>query len=477
MKAPLLHLVLIINVVLLAVNVMWMIQQGATPEQDQPHHQVLLNNNNTDDNNTSIQIQEISQIQNNHTMERVQESQEEQQVLDNQFDEQCLFHMLILTVPRLEIEGSRYHYLKSTLNGLYSQLGNTIFMPCVTVFNPNPIWRSELEEAIPEQVRGWKRFRILENQYRSDIFQSPSMSQKKKNQSNNFFDMMKTFLNVSTLERNVVFMEDDFVMCEDVSSHFIHVLNKASDPELFSGVRFSFGLNGVLVQRRDLPQMIYMCEEYAFKDFPIDNLLEEFLNKKTKMGKDYFKNREFFTYRYQLMEHIGKISSVGNDRDQEMMDLTFPHCYETQIYSQIMNQYKLYCAHSLFSPCDRPKKLQFSHDVFEFPLKPPTLKITLSELNKVESVLCEEGEDCDTCCKKIAKTCDVSFFPYINHCREIQKHSKERCNCKIDDEFFSSIAPSMDTNKDCYVGYRPSRFSCSNKKSKSNHRRLCPCKS
>ncbi|EFC50049.1 predicted protein [Naegleria gruberi] len=129
-----------------------------------------------------------------------EETNSERKLLKQWTAHDCAVDILILTYPRTDI---KYSYLSSSVSSIYNELEGTIFKPCITVFNNLPDMRKELEIAIPEHILNSGRFRILENQIASSIFTSHLLNAKKRNHANNFYDMLKMFVAVSDIDRNI----------------------------------------------------------------------------------------------------------------------------------------------------------------------------------------------------------------------------------------------------------------------------------
>ncbi|EFC38166.1 predicted protein [Naegleria gruberi] len=382
----------------------------------------------------------------------------------------CDLNFLIISAPRANTGSTRFAYLERTVKSIVDLQGALLDI-CVFVFNTDgESVREEITKAanVSEKVTIFTR-KHQHNLYTNAFHDAP----KKRKQSNDFYDMIKTFNDMPT-DGPVILMEDDFVFCPNALSHIVSIFTNVKQKN-WSGLRFSFGLNGVIVLKTDLVGILKYMELSRSRSFPVDWLLEELFHKTVPFGKEYFKDRVFYTYRYQLMEHIGVATSVGNYRSAEFNNIDFPHCYESQTQSRLMIPFNMaQCPTSLFYPCEEePPRTSndFAHDTKEGEILPPTNTHGITELHNLKAILCEKGENCDTCCSRNNATCDGLFFPYINRCDEMRKHYPDcKCAYELADE---SRSPNFDGEL-CVIGNRRSRFRCGN--SYRTERRLCPCK-
>ncbi|EFC44418.1 predicted protein [Naegleria gruberi] len=416
----------------------------------------------------------------------------------------CSMSFLILTAPR-QMEGNSFHYLGQTINSI-AKLKQRLFNPCIIIFNSKG-------EAFKEEVEFMVQSSALDahvtiyhkkKEWESYNFDNSQLSPKKKHQSNDFYDMIKIVNEQLRIKDNtpIAIMEDDFIMCEGAHYHFGRIFEKIHELESngkdWVGFRFSFGLNGVLIQRKDLGFLLRFLEREAETDTPIDWLLEQYWHQLNHYGKMRFKERLFYIYRYQLMKHIGVTSSVGNERNIERNNLDFPNCMEPQTQSQLLVLFQVEgCPNSYFFPCNDtlvgpntvtkriPKsslafmlpyiddeEYEFNHDTLRLPSFPSSNPIPLSELKKVRSVPCDAGESCSNCCERFDSVCDARFFSYINRCDELKRYAPN-CVCTYErNPVLDSSSPLLD-GEYCILGSRQSRFRCQN--DMYGKRRLCPC--
>ncbi|EFC38214.1 predicted protein [Naegleria gruberi] len=344
-----------------------------------------------------------------------------------------------------------------------------ILEPCIYIFN------TEGASALPEITAATNisnNIFVFERKEQANLHTDTySDNVRKRKQLNDFYDMLKTVHSMD-IKGPLALMEDDFVFCPYAVGHLARITTFMSRKN-YSGIRFSFGLNGVIIHKSDIPGFMNYMEANRKRAFPTDWLLEEFVNKYVPMGQEYFKERVFYTYRYQLMEHIGVVTSVGNNRNEEQNKINFPQCYETQTQSQLMFMFFVdACPNSLFYPCDETSAPNdFVHDSLPCETLPASAIHSLQELQTIKAVLGALGENCDTICAKSESVCAPNYFPYINRCDEMRKHYSS-CECKKEG-VIDSRAPYFD-GKYCIIGNRRSKFRCGN--AHPSERRLCPCK-
>ncbi|KAG2378798.1 hypothetical protein C9374_007946 [Naegleria lovaniensis] len=427
----------------------------------------------------------------------------------------CTLQFLIMTAPRENLKRlghSPFMYLNRTMKGILD-LETVFFKPCITLLNvKGKKFRKELESLYSFEKRNENSERMItivdldEKSQRDLVFTSVLLPLKKKQHLNDFYSIFNQ-IKFNYLDQLVMIMEDDFVMCPQATQHLVYIIHEM-DRRKWSGVRVSFGLNGIMMNGNDLYAMVEFLRQHTGRATPVDWLLEEFWNQFDEMGMNYFgkSNRTFYTYRLQLMEHIGVESSLGHVRHN---DLDFPKCYEAQIAAKLMFHFNMdQCSHSMFSPCDevelelnsesrtemrnthgkssidqpsRPRLssnnnnklfLSLAHDQFhETQAFTPSATFSLAHFkSNVQAIFCQEGESCEHCCLRHGKKCDGTYFPYINHCSELRKY-KPNCNCQRE-KYLISRAPYITRNV-CFIGTRPSRFDCTTSKFMSS--RLCPC--
>jgi len=130
------------------------------------------------------------------------------------------------------------------------------------------------------------------------------------------------------LAGHFMFMEDDFLLCPHALRTLAYVTSKAHayfPDDGWSGIRVSYGLCGILLMDRDVGAVADYLWQHQARRYP-DHLLPEFLGSETDEARDYLAGRRNLAYRFNLMRHIGNISTIrGYDQ------VGFSGCHEELI--------------------------------------------------------------------------------------------------------------------------------------------------
>src|SRR3989338_1794701 len=186
--------------------------------------------------------------------------------LNSKNSEKCSARFLILTAPR-QMEGNSFYYLGQTINSI-AKLKQKLFNPCIIIFNSKgEAFKEEIDFIVQSSAEdAHVTVYHKKSEWENNIFENSQLSPKKKHQSNDFYDMLKVVNTNIKVNDNIpiAIMEDDFVMCEGAYFHFGKMFEKINELESndrdWVGFRFSFGLNGVLIQRKDLEFMMHFLE-------------------------------------------------------------------------------------------------------------------------------------------------------------------------------------------------------------------------
>ena len=129
--------------------------------------------------------------------------------------------------------------------------------------------------------------------------------------------------------RYYVLLEDDWLLCEGGLEAIRYLVRKASVYQpAFSALRFSYGLNGLLLPAADVPALASFLRDPAAEtenkqpDAPVDHLSYRWLRGKYAGGRRYFGRRHMMAFRHTLFWHIGDASAVGNTKGRHR-----PKCY------------------------------------------------------------------------------------------------------------------------------------------------------
>ncbi|QDZ20574.1 subunit beta of glucosidase II [Chloropicon primus] len=146
-----------------------------------------------------------------------------------------------------------------------------------------------------------------------------------------------------------VFLEDDFVACENALPIVDYLLRKVSgmNPDFLS-IRFSFGMNGILLGKDALADLKAYLQR-GISRLPPDLLYQEWLQVKREE-----EGRAEYLYRDVLLEHIGEVSSFARRPDRRK----WPGCFEPLANAWSLPQIEKFdvraCGHSDISPCPVP---------------------------------------------------------------------------------------------------------------------------
>ncbi|KAL9644086.1 hypothetical protein ABK040_005552 [Willaertia magna] len=140
------------------------------------------------------------------------------------------------------------------------------------------------------------------------------------------------FLKMNHKKSKYLFIaEDDFLVCDSTLKtvvHLIHKANKRYTKEGWFVMRFSSGLNG-LIFHNDNDDVLTFANylEKRIGKRPPDHIFAEFAARETPEAKDYVGNRYLLAYRYNLLHHLGKVSTLRNEMHYDM-----PKCWEQLLY-------------------------------------------------------------------------------------------------------------------------------------------------
>lgn len=158
---------------------------------------------------------------------------------------------------------------------------------------------------------------------------------------------------LNPLPAHYMFMEDDFRLCPHALRTLEYLLDRAyrQDPDWIM-VRVCFGLNGGVIQGRDLPVLAdYLRDSVARR--PPDHLLVEWFAGETPRSAAHKGTRTHFASRYNLLEHFGTVSSLRKQRQSQ-----YAACYE-ELGDGVLFEVEAFkareCGHDDLWPCkDNP---------------------------------------------------------------------------------------------------------------------------
>jgi len=152
-----------------------------------------------------------------------------------------------------------------------------------------------------------------------------------------------------------LFLEDDFATCPGMLAAVRYLLAKstAAYPE-WLGVRFSYGMNGVVVRVRDAPPFARYLASHVSR-LPADLLWREWTEGRREDVRRTTAGRGVVVYRYNLMEHVGEVSTFAVRPERPR----WPRCYEPMSSVWSLGRAETFdekrCAESDVSPCGRSR--------------------------------------------------------------------------------------------------------------------------
>eukprot|EP00924_Labyrinthula_sp_SR-Ha-C_P006823 augustus_masked-scaffold_8-processed-gene-1.5-mRNA-1 protein AED:1.00 eAED:1.00 QI:0/-1/0/0/-1/1/1/0/510 len=190
------------------------------------------------------------------------------------------------------------------------------------------------------------------------------------------------YINAHYNYKHILLMEDDFDLCLYSLNAIDYLINKinnnasrSDDVTGWNGIRISFGLSGVVLQKEDAENLSKHLKE-GQKRRPPDHLASEWLSGGTDETRNYKKDKVNVGFKYNLLKHLGVRSSL---RRAIHNNKYYPSCYGTLDAGYVFKEEAHdpeQCAHDDFTPCKEVK---------EQPLLP------LDLLKDVDVVVEEEG--------------------------------------------------------------------------------------
>lgn len=236
--------------------------------------------------------------------------------------------------------------------------------------------------------------------------------------------------------RRVLLLEDDFVWCDIGATTLVHVMRaldrqyQTASANAPSAFRFSYGMNGVIMECNDIGSVASYIKSEAMTG-PVDVIAAEYWTKKHVSGAKHFGDRRYFVSRYNLLKHIGKVSTFGTA--DKRPSLRHPQCFDLLVSSGFSipdeNFNLADCQRELVWPCDWITKQQDRSDLAStLGLGPRSaLKPKLDDMSSVDQghavatfVTSKPGDSCVQACATQGKTCDVALLSMVNRCEELR---------------------------------------------------------
>ena len=152
--------------------------------------------------------------------------------------------------------------------------------------------------------------------------------------------------------RYYLFMEDDFAWCNGTLNAIRHMIDKAAAYYAdWISIKFSYGMNGFIVKNgADLAHFLSYLQAHQHRR-PPDHLVTEWAAGE-KFAAEYKKSRAHVAFRYNMMRHLGDISSLRAESS------SYAGCYH-EMNSEIMfevDSFKaLQCPTDDLWPCPRSR--------------------------------------------------------------------------------------------------------------------------
>ena len=120
-----------------------------------------------------------------------------------------------------------------------------------------------------------------------------------------------------------LFLEDDMEICARGLEAIRHVVEKAAiySPNWLA-LRFSYGMNGILLRQADAAVFAdYLLEHQARR--PPDHLVVEWYAGERPQAAAYKGSRAQLAFKYNIFDHLGAVSSLRSKKSP-----TYPVCFE-----------------------------------------------------------------------------------------------------------------------------------------------------
>ncbi|KAK9816773.1 hypothetical protein WJX72_004931 [[Myrmecia] bisecta] len=171
-------------------------------------------------------------------------------------------------------------------------------------------------------------------------------------------DLIALLQAATPLSHYYLFMEDDFRACPHLILTLQYLVRKLNSlpVEDWLSLRVSYGMNGILLRNEMLPDLVQYLRLHTAR-LPPDLLWAEFTQGFRFELLDVTHGRPSVTYAWNMLEHIGTVSSFAVRMDRP----DFPACYQSMsgVWSiQPVERFSQRCNHTDMSPCPEPKALE-----------------------------------------------------------------------------------------------------------------------
>ena len=160
-------------------------------------------------------------------------------------------------------------------------------------------------------------------------------------------------------------MEDDFRMCPHALKALQYLSERAHELDRrWIMLRVCYGLNGAVIQGADVPVLRAYLDKHHRRR-PPDHLMVEWYAGETSESAAFKGTRRHFTFRYNLLEHFGKISSLRGKMSEK-----FAGCYDSMSDGVLFDveAFKEHeCGHDDVWPCPPPVSTKNSQGMTRLP--------------------------------------------------------------------------------------------------------------
>ena len=153
-----------------------------------------------------------------------------------------------------------------------------------------------------------------------------------------------------------MFTEDDFTLCAGGLEALQYLMRKAT---AYAGdwlsIRFSFGLNGLLLPGKDMNAIADYLERHQHYR-PPDHLTVEWFAGETKESAAYKGARQHLAFKYNILDHIGAISTLRTHKAPD-----YPKCWQIlgmPTNFQVESFDESSCPHDDVSPCKSANEME-----------------------------------------------------------------------------------------------------------------------
>lgn len=271
---------------------------------------------------------------------------------------------LLVGVPTVPRQGAEY--LTRTLQSMALHLPSDHIHPLfgsvvVFVFNNRPGGHDSFE-ALRATYRDNPAFVFEENASRfpgaSDAHEeafdpgSPNVpGSKVRDQTRDIASLMEVAVK-RFKARYFMLLEDDMNFCPGTLQGLMYVVDKVERAvgQEFSAIRVSYGMNGAILQWRDVPVLAKYMRDNLHRR-PPDHLLVEWYVQETPRSRKELQGRPLFSFRYSMFFHSGTKSSL-----RDSPQAAFPGCFH-ELGPPILFDgeafQKSQCPQEDLSPCDK----------------------------------------------------------------------------------------------------------------------------